>query len=153
MSNLRNKKIQDLRSLSTLLDSQFVGPLGIRFGLDGIIGLIPLVGDLVTTALSLYIVIQAAGLGCGPPVIIRMCLNILVENFIDNVPLFGHLFDFYWKSNNKNMDLLERNEFDPRGVSFGSRLVIGSILFLLLIALVTSMGITFYLIKYLIGLF
>ena len=90
-----NQKLQRLKKLSVLMDSQFAGPFGFKFGLDGLLGFIPLVGDFVTSFISLYIVLQAALLGCGPSVILRMGLNILIENLIDVLPVFGNFFDFF----------------------------------------------------------
>jgi hypothetical protein len=114
---------QDLKNLSILLDSKF-GIGKFRFGWDGIIGLVPVIGDLVTSGASLYIVFRAAALGCPPSVLLRMGCNILIDDLLDVIPVLGHVFDFVWKSNNKNIVLLERYLNDPRQTTRSSRVMI-----------------------------
>lgn len=100
--------IQRLRQLSRLLDSAIAIP-GTRFriGLDPIIGLIPGAGDFVGTALSAYIVIEAARLGLPKSAVGQMVFNILLESVVGAVPVVGDWFDFAWKANLKNIELLE----------------------------------------------
>jgi hypothetical protein len=142
-----NPKLQRLKKLSVLMDSQFAGPFGFKFGLDGLLGFIPLVGDFVTSFISLYIVLQAALLGCGPSVILRMGLNLLIENLIDVLPVFGNFFDFFWKANNKNIVLLEQHLLNPLRTSVNSRLILGLVAFVLLAVLIGSLALTIYLFK------
>lgn len=100
--------IQRLRKLSRLLDSAFGIPgTKFRVGLDPILGLIPGAGDLVGTALSAYIVIEAARLGVPRATLGKMVSNILLESVVGAVPVLGDWFDFAWKANLKNMELLE----------------------------------------------
>src|SRR4051812_43277029 len=113
MMERRQEKIDQIRSLSQTLDTRFEGPMGFRFGLDGLIGLIPGAGDLVTTGLSLYIMIQAALLGVSSATLVRMAFNLAVENVIDMIPVLGNLFDFYWKANIKNLKLIEEHLAHP----------------------------------------
>lgn len=120
-----NPQIKNLKTLSTWLDSQFKGPFGMRFGLDALLGLIPVVGDLATTLVSFYILVQAAQMGCSPATIARMGINIAIENFMDMFPILGNIFDFFWKANNKNLNLIERHLNNPRSTTIQSRFVIG----------------------------
>lgn len=131
MNEVRTDKLRRIKSLSVLLDSKFQGPLGYKFGLDAVIGLVPVVGDSVTSLLSFYIIIEAAYLGCPVPVLLRMVLNVLVENVLNFVPFLGNLFDFFWKSNQKNIELLMAYEASPHRVSRQSNLVIALIVLLL----------------------
>jgi hypothetical protein len=117
----QTSQLRQLRSLSILLDSQFKGPFGFKFGLDGLLGLIPVFGDIATAGASLYIITQATNLGASPAVILRMILNVALENVIAVVPLIGNIFDFFWKSNNKNMALLEAHLLNPQGTRARSR--------------------------------
>jgi hypothetical protein len=139
-------QITRLRALSRLLDSKFEGPFGQRFGLDGILGLIPVVGDFSTTALSFYIIVEAAKLGCSPSILLRMLGNVLFENVVDLVPVFGNVFDFYWKSNLRNLELLEEFLADPRSVKRKSRLVIYSVVLIvvLLLSLIIALGLLMF---------
>lgn len=152
MSAIKNKKVDDLKSLSILLDSQF-SAFGFRFGLDGIIGLIPGVGDLITTSMSIWILFQAASLGCTPATLMRMGVNILVENVIDIIPFFGHFFDFFWKANNKNIALLDQHLINPRSVTLRSRLVLIFLIIILLGLIVFSAYVSVKVIEWILNLF
>lgn len=105
--------IEDIRKLSQFLDSHFRLPFGWKIGWDGLIGLIPGFGDFMTNILSLYILIRGAFLGCSVPVLLRMGFNILIDNVVDFVPLLGGFFDFMWKSNQKNLQLIEKHLDSP----------------------------------------
>ena len=101
------QQAEQLRRLARLMDSSFTLPGGFRIGLDGIIGLIPGVGDAVGAIVSTYIVVQSARLGASTPYLMRMMLNIVVDTVIGVVPVVGDIFDFAWKANERNMKLLE----------------------------------------------
>ncbi len=97
----------DLIILARILDNQFQGPFGIKFGLDAIIGLIPGVGDFLTSGLSSYILLRAALLKLPTPILIQMAFNILIDQLIGIFPLIGDLFDVYWQSNQRNVNLIK----------------------------------------------
>jgi hypothetical protein len=100
--------IQRLRKLSRLLDNALAIPgTTFRIGLDPVLGLIPGAGDFVGTALSAYIVIEAARLGIPRAALGKMVSNILLESLVGAIPVVGDWFDFAWKANTKNMELLE----------------------------------------------
>lgn len=143
----QQKKVKQLRAIAKILDSQFEGPFKIRYGLDGILGLIPGVGDLITTSASLYILIASARLGCGPSILIRMSLNIALENILDMIPLLGNIFDFYWKSNLKNMALLEKHLENPKKVARNSKLLIALLLLILVTILFGTVFVSFMVLK------
>ena len=77
-----------------------------RFGLDALIGLFPAVGDIITTALSLFIVHEAYQLGAPRHVIVRMLGNVALDGVLGAVPLVGDAFDVLWRANRRNMRLL-----------------------------------------------
>jgi hypothetical protein len=97
-----------LRSLSRLLDSAIPLPGGYRIGLDGLIGLIPGIGDIAGGVASSYIIIESARLGASTTTLLRMVCNVLLEMLVGLIPFLGDLFDFVWKANEKNMDLMEK---------------------------------------------
>ena len=100
--------LQRLRKISRVLDNAIGIPgTNFRIGLDPILGLLPGAGDFMGTALSAYIVIEAARLGLPRAALGRMAFNILLESLVGVVPVVGDLFDFAWKANTKNMALLE----------------------------------------------
>ncbi|MBE9190306.1 DUF4112 domain-containing protein [Gloeocapsopsis crepidinum LEGE 06123] len=107
--------VQRLRRFSRLLDNA-IGIPGTKFriGIDPIIGLIPGAGDIVGTALSAYIVVEAARLGIPKAILGRMVRNIVIESVFGSVPIIGDMFDFAWKANMKNVDLLEEYLKNPQ---------------------------------------
>lgn len=103
----RGARIARIDALATLLDTALVIPgTGIRFGLDGLIGLFPVIGDAITTALSLFIVHEAYQLGAPGHVIVRMLGNVALDGALGAVPLVGDAFDVLWRANRRNVRLL-----------------------------------------------
>jgi len=143
---MENANTTKLRRLSTLMDSRF--QLGaFRFGLDGLLGLIPGLGDVLTSAVSLYIIIQGARLGCSPGVLVRMGLNLALENLLDIIPLVGNVFDFWWKANTKNVDLIERHLHNAAAVESQTRWVLAAIVAVVVSLLIAMLTVTFLLLK------
>ena len=103
------RDIADLEHLARLLDSQFAIPgTNWRFGLDSIIGLIPGVGHLITTAMGGYIIYRARDLGAPRWLIARMVGNLAIDGVIGAIPLVGDIFDFAFRANRKNVLMLLR---------------------------------------------
>jgi hypothetical protein len=116
-SRSRRERIARIDALATLLDTAFILPgTNVRFGFDALIGLVPGIGDAVTTALSLYIVHEARQLGAPRHVIARMLANVMIDGLVGAVPLVGDAFDVVWRANRRNMRLLQdwlrRTELD-----------------------------------------
>ena|ERR1700722_17536075 len=104
-SQLFNDENLDL--LSHVLDDWFQIPgTSIRFGIDGIVGLIPGVGDLLGGLASCIIVLAAWFRGVPAITVARMVANIAVEVFVGAIPFFGDAFDIAWKANRRNYKLL-----------------------------------------------
>lgn len=95
------------RQIATLLDSQFEF-MGFRFGMDAIIGLVPVVGDAVGFIAGLYPIHIARKHKLGRALEWRMMFNLAADHLIGIVPLAGDFFDAMYKANLKNLDLLER---------------------------------------------
>ena len=133
-------ELDRLRQFARLLDSAIRLPGGYRIGLDGIIGLIPGVGDAVTACAAAWIVIRGAQMGASTATLVRMIWNIILEVVVGVVPILGDLFDFAWKANDRNIALLERqaHRLDGDGAA-GRRLTTATLLllgaFLLLLGL------------------
>jgi len=108
--------LRRLDKLSQFLDNAFAIP-GTRFriGLDGIIGLIPGIGDAAGAVLSIYVILQAARLGLPVSTLLRMLGNVAIETVVGAVPIVGDIFDIVWKANTKNMALLRRHR--PSGIT------------------------------------
>ncbi len=106
---------KDLEKLAQLLDSQVKIPfVNMRFGLDAILGLIPGVGDAVSTALSSYIFVRAIEMKCPKVILLRMLANMGIDFFIGLIPFLGDIADVIWKSNLKNVELLNRYGKNPK---------------------------------------
>jgi hypothetical protein len=123
------------RTLARLLDSAARVPgTGIRFGADAIIGLVPGLGDIGGAALAGYLVILAQRLGVPRAVVLRMLANVAVDTLAGSVPVVGDLFDVAFKSNLRNVALLERALERPATTTRTSSLVVaGTILGLALL--------------------
>ncbi len=95
--------------IAKLLDAQFRLPLTRwRFGLDGILGLAPGVGDIATALVGAYGLVVAYKLGAPASIHARMVLNLLVDAGLGTIPVVGDLFDFAFKANIRNQQLLTR---------------------------------------------
>ena len=104
-----------LHGLEILLDEAFVIPgTGIRFGLDGIIGLVPGLGDVLAGLLSLIIPLAAWIRGAPYVTLVRMAVNLAIGVLVGSIPLFGDIFDIAWKANRRNYLLLTRHLSEPR---------------------------------------
>lgn len=99
------KHFKIAKFLAKLLDNQFE-ILGIRFGLDPILGLIPSVGNIVTTIISCYLFLLAYRLRVTKDVYFQMIFHIVLDFLISSIPVFGNISDFFYKSNEKNLKLL-----------------------------------------------
>ena len=109
----RAERIARLETLANLLDTALVVPgTNIRFGFDALVGLIPGIGDVLTTATSLYIVHEAYQLGAPKRLLVRMLGNVAVDGFVGAFPLVGDIFDTFWRANRRNVALL-RGHFEP----------------------------------------
>ncbi len=113
------------RSLARLLDTQFRVPgTDRRFGLDGLLGLVPGIGDAAGLVLSAVVIGQAVRLGARRGTVARMVLNVTTDAVLGSIPLIGWVFDFAFKANVRNLDLLERHAVDPAGTDAHSRTVV-----------------------------
>jgi Domain of unknown function (DUF4112) len=105
----REQRLARLDAVAKLLDIAFILPgTNIRYGIDGIIGLIPVIGDLIATALSLWLVREARALGAPWHVTARMLGNVAVQGVVGAVPVAGDAFDVLFRANMRNVRLLRR---------------------------------------------
>ena len=106
---------ETLRSLEILLDEAFRIPgTQFRFGIDGIVGLVPGVGDVLAGLLSLVIPIAAWMRGVPYVTLVRMGINVGIGVLVGSVPVLGDVFDVIWKANRRNYRLLQRHLHEPR---------------------------------------
>ncbi|WP_219999921.1 DUF4112 domain-containing protein [Halomonas sp. LBP4] len=93
--------------LARLMDSSVRLPGGFRVGVDGLIGLVPGVGDLAAAGVSFYIVAQAAHAGVPAKVLARMVLNVALDAVVGAIPVLGDVFDVAFKANLRNARLMD----------------------------------------------
>lgn len=99
-----------MRKWSVLLDSAFRVPgTNLTFGLDPLLGLIPVLGDLTTPIFAALLLLHAVRLRIPKIVQLRMLMNAAIDLVIGVVPVVGDFFDFGWKANVRNLALLERH--------------------------------------------
>jgi len=124
---------ESLETLSRYLDGLFQVPgIGWKFGLDSIVGLVPNVGDISTALVSFYILIAGVRYGVPKITLLRMAFNIGLDYLVGVIPFIGDAFDFIWRSNKQNVDLIrERGEGLGKGTTGDWVFVILIILLLL----------------------
>jgi uncharacterized protein DUF4112 len=112
----REQRLARLDALANLLDVAFIVPgTNVRYGIDGLIGLIPVIGDIITTAISLWMVREARSLGAPWHLTMRMLGNVALDGVVGAVPLVGDAFDVMFRANVRNVKLLRRwMEKQPR---------------------------------------
>ena len=118
-----DERLARLRRLAWWLDEGIRVPgTGIRFGLDPILGLVPGLGDVAGALLGGAILMEAYRRRMPGSTLLRMAANVILDTTAGAVPLIGDLFDFVWKSNRRNLDLLERHSFTPSKAARTDRL-------------------------------
>jgi hypothetical protein len=119
-----DERLRWVERIARLLDSQFRLPgTQFRFGLDPLLGLLPIVGDVSTTLVSVALLLTMLRHGASGAVVVRMALNILIDSVIGGIPLLGNVFDFAYKSNERNVALLRRHYAEGRHTGSGKGLV------------------------------
>src|ERR1700694_5511614 len=105
----REQRLARLDAVAKVLDIAFILPgTNIRYGIDGIMGLIPVVGDIIATALSLWLVREARALGAPWHVTARMLGNVAIQGVVGAVPVAGDAFDVLFRANIRNVRMLRR---------------------------------------------
>ncbi len=125
--------------LASLLDNRFRIPgTNIRFGLDGIIGLVPYVGDIAGFVISGFLMHTMIRRGAGPLLMLRMMGNFVIDAVVGVVPIAGDLFDFGFKANRRNVDLLKKYYADGKAKprAQGSLALLGFFFFVLFAAMI-----------------
>ncbi len=131
---------ENLDMLSHLLDDFIQIPgTPIRFGLDGIVGFIPGIGDILGGLASSIIVIAAWFRGVPKAVVARMVLNIAIETAVGSIPFVGNLFDIGWRANRRNYALLTGTHADPKKHTRTNWLFIAGVCLVLALLMVIPM--------------
>jgi len=136
---LQDPDLARLDVLAKLLDNQFRIPAtNLRFGLDGLIGLIPYVGDIAGFVVSGFLMRTMLRKGASPLLMLRMMFNFVLDAVVGVIPVLGDLFDFGYKANRRNVDLLKQYYADGKAKpnAKGSLAFLGFLFFAVFIALI-----------------
>ena len=111
MNNIQQlNKLKRIRKIARILDSAIGIPgTKIRFGIEPILGLIPGGGDLITALISAYTIYLATSFGLEKQEIFKMIRNVAIDTAVGSIPVAGDLFDAYFKSNIRNLEILEKH--------------------------------------------
>ena len=106
----REEAQRRLQRLAKLMDSQVRVPvLGLRIGADAVLGLVPGVGDVITGAIGAYLIYEAQRLGLPRSALLRMVANVAFDTAVGAIPVAGDIWDFFFRSNDRNMRILARH--------------------------------------------
>jgi hypothetical protein len=152
-SSLPERKVQideRLERLSWLMDEVIQIPgLGWRFGLDALVGLIPGFGDTATSLVSFYILASAVRYRVPKITLLRMGLNLGIDYLVGSLPLVGDLFDAWWKSNQRNVELLSKratvSAAEAREGKFSDWLFVAAIIVFLIVLAVGAAAVSIFL--------
>lgn len=144
-----------LERLAHLMDSMFHIPgVGIRFGIDALLGLVPGLGDTFSSLASIYILHAATRYGVSRTLLLQMAGNIAIDYLVGIIPILGDLFDVVWKANRRNVELLrehlEASPQEERKAAWGDRLFLIGLVVLLFLLLVGSVTTAWWLVSWLI---
>jgi hypothetical protein len=146
----QTSSIRRLRRLSYLLDDVIRIPgTPYRIGIDPLLDVLPIGGDFLGTAFSVYIVLEAARLGVPRAALVQMVVNILLDTVISTVPVLGTVVDATWKANRKNIALLQEHLDIPQPGKKADWLFIALLLGGLLLAVVVMAAISVMLLRWL----
>ncbi len=146
-----DSRLARVRTLARALDSALPIPgTSFRFGLDPILGLVPGLGDLAGAVLSGYIVLAGIRMGVSRSGVLRMVGNIAIDTLVGSVPIVGDLFDAGWKSNIRNVALIERHMADPGTARTANRFLILGAVVALVILVSAGVAVTMLLVRFLI---
>ena len=142
-------EIEDgLESLSKYLDDWVKIPVvGWRFGLDALIGLIPNVGDTMTSVASFYILVAGVRYGVPKITLLRMAFNIGLDYAVGAIPFLGDAFDFVWKANKQNIDLIRERATGKGKGTTSDYLFVGLIIIGLIVLLIGSIVASLYILS------
>ena len=99
-----------IEAMEAMLEGLFVIPgTNRRVGLDSLVGLVPVVGDIATAAMGAWIVWEARNLGMSKWHLTRMAANVGIDTLVGAIPFAGDIFDFLYKSNTKNLRIIRKH--------------------------------------------
>jgi hypothetical protein len=136
----RPPEVESFERIARLMDSKFEIPgTKIRFGIDPVLSLMPVLGDLITFIISSMLIYTMYNHGASRKVVIKMMLNSGLDTIIGAVPLVGTVFDIFYRSNERNVKLLREHYYEGKHQGSGA----GLLLIIFLIILVVTAAIIY----------
>ena len=130
--------LRQIDFISKLLDTQFTIPIiGVRFGIDPLIGLIPGLGDLLSSGIGAYPILMAIRHNFSRAIILQMVFNWVLDLVIGQFPIVGDLFDLFYKSNRKNFELFKLGAIKPKEQKKSSTVFVFGVSAAVIIALIS----------------
>ena len=111
----QSRALAEVQTIAWLLDNSIPvpGTGGRRFGIDAVIGFVPVVGDLISGGIGLFVVWRGSRLGLPRVVVARMLANTAIDMAIGAIPVLGDAFDLWFKANTRNLGLMRRHLEQP----------------------------------------
>lgn len=120
--------------MARMMDNQFKLPgTNFRFGLDPILGLLPVAGDLASFAMSATIILTIARHGASGKLVVLMLINLAIDTVVGSVPILGNIFDFAFKANERNVRLLRRHYDEGKYQGSGKGILVMAVVSILVI--------------------
>ena len=136
----RSRSLAEVEALAWLLDNSIPVPgTGRRFGIDAVVGLVPVVGDIVSAGMGLLVVWRASRMGLPRIVVMRMLAVSAVDFVIGSIPIIGDAFDLWFKANTRNLALLRRHIERPETSTRDDWMVVTGLL-AVVVAIVALIG-------------
>ncbi|MDB5021583.1 MAG: hypothetical protein JWQ28_2710 [Pedobacter sp.] len=130
-----------IKNIAYLLDEQFRLPgTNFRFGLDPIINLVPVLGDIPGFLISAGLLLAMARKGASNKVVVLMGINILLDTVIGGIPLIGQLFDFFFKSNTRNLKLMREHYLEGKHQGSGKGTILIAVIVMLIVLVLLVLG-------------
>jgi hypothetical protein len=123
-----------IKGIAYLLDEQFRLPgTNFRFGLDPIINLVPVLGDIPGFLISAGLLFAMARKGASNKLVVLMSINILLDTAIGGIPIIGQLFDFVFKSNTRNLRLMREHYLEGKHQGSGKGTILIAVVVMLVV--------------------
>ena len=129
----RPRGLAEVETIAWLLDNSIPVPgTGRRFGIDALIGFVPVVGDVLSGGIGLFVVWRASRFGLPRIVVARMLVNSVIDIAIGAIPLLGDAFDLWFKANTRNLAIVRRHLEHPDTSTRNDWLILGALVSLIM---------------------
>ena len=134
----RSRALGEVETLAWLLDNSIPvpGTGGRRFGIDALIGLVPVFGDIASAGMGLFVIWRGSRMGLPRVVVARMLANSAIDFVVGSIPVAGDAFDLWFKANTRNLGLIRRHLERPDTSTRNEWLALGALIAIVLVLIV-----------------